>query len=129
MAVVHRFECTQIVKNNFKLTEKLFVVRRQANGQDVVLKVDSLVQLDQGDVEAGHHPLKLRMDDNARDFPLNERPLLQAGNSKSQLVVFDRVKPFKSGKMMNKLVTRLWDNLVYAICSCQCIHRVSRQSK
>ncbi len=94
-----------------------------------MLKVDPLVQLDQGDIKARHDPLKLWMDDNARDFPLNERPLLQAGNSKSQLVVFDRVKPFKRGKMMNKLVTRLLDDLIYAICSCQCIHRVSRQSK
>jgi hypothetical protein len=52
VAVIHRFDCNQIIKINFKLTVKLFVVRRQADGQDVVLKVDPMVQLDQGDVKA-----------------------------------------------------------------------------
>ena len=59
-----------------KYTIKVFVVCWQADGKDVVLKGDAVVQFNQCNVKAPFKTTVTGMDDNVRNFPLNERPFL-----------------------------------------------------
>jgi hypothetical protein len=68
---------------DLELTVKVVTDGWQTDGHDVVLKVDADVHLDQSDVEAGAKLVVIGMDNESRDFSLDERPFLQTCGSKS----------------------------------------------
>ena len=66
-----------------------------------MLEANADVQLDQSDVGAGLDLVVIGMDDESRDFSLDERPFLQTCDSKS-LVVLKRIVPFEGNNLRVK---------------------------